>query len=145
MEIHYTHIGNGGVKVQSTFGQSSYYPPLPNVHRQNLINILQLNESLDAVVWIPLMFPKFLLIEQDATPIPLTIMGEQAGELPNWTYFDYWKNGLVDHRIYDEYKENVSFSGADDDDLDVESDPEIHRNFLATLKIDNGRRWYVIC
>ncbi|XP_066250375.1 piezo-type mechanosensitive ion channel component-like [Euwallacea similis] len=127
IEISYTHIGHGNHKVQRTFGQMSRIPPLPNVHRQNLITILQSNKTLNSSTWLPLIFPKFLFITKEAEPRPLTIMGE-----------------LGHPEIYEQFKE-LDGSKEDDDDADIPADPRIERNLVASLQFDpEGEMWWHI-
>uniref|UniRef100_A0AAR5PGD9 Piezo non-specific cation channel R-Ras-binding domain-containing protein n=1 Tax=Dendroctonus ponderosae TaxID=77166 RepID=A0AAR5PGD9_DENPD len=123
VEISYTHLGTGGQKVKRIFGQSAVVPPLPNPQRQNLINMLQSNISVDTAIWVPLSFPKFLLITKDGTPKPLPIMLEQG----NYTY--------------DPYNES-SFLQDTDDDEDTPADPKILRNLVASLLVnEDGDKW----
>ncbi|KAL1518044.1 hypothetical protein ABEB36_001730 [Hypothenemus hampei] len=128
LEIGYTHIGHGGQISQKNFGQTANLPPLPNEHRQNMIDMIKKkSKNTNEETWLPLVFPKFLLITKEAKPVPLAIMGEEG-----------------DMTIYNPYKE-LNEMTLDDDDIDVPSDPRILRNLLAKLEFDEeGGMWWHI-
>lgn len=76
VEISYTHVGHGGIKTERIFGESFSIPPLPNMYRENVIAVMQSNKTVDTVVWLQMVFPKFVVISKDSTPIVLPVIGK---------------------------------------------------------------------
>ncbi|KAL1505850.1 hypothetical protein ABEB36_005313 [Hypothenemus hampei] len=126
LELHYTHIGNGGIHHHQIFEQNTMIPPLPDPNRRKLIDVVKRKGDNSTIVRLPLVFPKFLAIDNDGKPQALNIMEKQE-----------------DHTISNEM--HVISSNGDSGgvgDSHFHQDSTRLRNLLISLHSVKNRIWW---